>query len=63
MTTTTTPYDWAAIIRQYEMITWCGHYAATADVARRRAENGDDEAARWFERVGAGERLTWNTKA
>jgi len=59
----TQTYDWARLIRLYELMTWCGYATARADVERRRAENGDDEAARWFERVASGERLTWNTKA
>ena len=56
-------YNWTEITRRYELACQCGHYAASADVAQRRAENGDDEAARWFERTANGEKLTWNMQA
>lgn len=41
-------------------ISW---YAAMADIEMRREANGDEEAARWFTRRLAGDKLAWGERA
>lgn len=50
---------WNTITHQYATACQISFYAAQADVQQRRQTNGDDEAARWFTRVFAGEQLRW----
>lgn len=55
--------DWNALAREYAQSYQISFYAAQADITRRRNANGDSEAARWFRRVFAGEKLAWSTTA
>lgn len=55
--------DWTALAHQYAQTYQISFYAARADITRRRREHGDNEAARWFRRTFAGERLAWSTTA
>lgn len=54
--------DWTSITHEYARACIINFYMAEADVAQRRRENGDEEAARWFERFLVGESIAWSTR-
>ena len=55
--------NWIETTYAYAKACQINFYAAQADIAQRRRQNGDEEATRWFCRFLSGETIAWSVFA